>query len=153
MQSLELKVPPVAVGLLTAALMYFLATAIPGYPLPRSAAIIGFVVFAAAGLWIAFAGISAFKKAQTTVNPMNPEAVSSLVTSGIYQRTRNPMYVGMLLVLVGWSIFLSSMAAFVGLIGFVAYMNVFQIKPEERALTEKFGEEFEAYCKRSRRWL
>ncbi|MDX5592044.1 isoprenylcysteine carboxylmethyltransferase family protein [Pseudovibrio sp. SPO723] len=153
MKFLEMKVPPVAVSLLCAALMWVLAVGIPGYPLPRPVAVAGFALFLLLGLGIGIAGVLEFRRLKTTVDPTNPQKVNTLVTSGVYKFTRNPMYIGMLIGLVGWAIYLSSMAAFLGLIAYVGYMNKFQIEPEERALREKFSDAFEAYEKQVRRWL
>ena len=98
-------------------------------------------------------GILEFKRAKTTVNPTKPGLSSSLVRSGIYRHTRNPMYLGFLLILVGWATWTANLLAFVVLPVFVLYMNRFQIKPEERALTSIFGDEFKAYCSETRRWI
>ena len=98
-------------------------------------------------------GILEFKRAKTTVNPTKPESSSSLVRSGIYRHTRNPMYLGFLLILVGWATLTANILAFLVLPVFVLYMNRFQIKPEERALTLIFGDEFKAYCSTVRRWI
>jgi protein-S-isoprenylcysteine O-methyltransferase Ste14 len=84
---------------------------------------------------------------------MNPGASSSLVIRGVYTLTRNPMYLGFLLVLVGWAVFLSNTLAFLLLPVFILYMNRFQITPEERALASLFGQEFVVYKSRVRRWL
>jgi len=73
--------------------------------------------------------------------------------SGVYRLTRNPMYLGFLLVLLGWAIFLSNALAFLLLPAFIFYMNRFQIEPEEKALTSLFGQQFVAYTSRVRRWL
>jgi protein-S-isoprenylcysteine O-methyltransferase Ste14 len=94
-----------------------------------------------------------FWRARTTVNPINPAATSSLVIGGIYSLTRNPMYLGFLLALVGWATVLSNALAYLLLPAFIFYMNSFQIKPEERALASLFGEEFITYKSRVRRWL
>jgi protein-S-isoprenylcysteine O-methyltransferase Ste14 len=75
------------------------------------------------------------------------------VTWGIYAITRNPMYLGGLVILSGWAIFLSNALAFLFLPTYVLYINRFQIKPEERALTALFGQEYVAYQGRVRRWL
>jgi protein-S-isoprenylcysteine O-methyltransferase Ste14 len=76
-----------------------------------------------------------------------------MVTSGVYGVSRNPMYVGFLLVLIGWAAFLSHALAFALLPLFVAYMNRFQIEPEERALSAKFGGQFQEYRRSVRRWV
>ena len=84
---------------------------------------------------------------------MRPDSTSSLVVSGIYKYTRNPMYLGFLLVLLGWATFLSNLAALALLPAFVVYMNHFQIGPEERALGSLFAQEYQAYHARVRRWI
>jgi protein-S-isoprenylcysteine O-methyltransferase Ste14 len=94
-----------------------------------------------------------FWKVHTTVNPMKPSSTSSLVTSGIYHFTRNPMYLGLLFILIGWALYLANVLAFLFLPAFILYMNRFQIEPEERALTALFGQEFFEYASRVRRWL
>lgn len=107
----------------------------------------------AGGILLMVAGLYEFQKARTSFNPMKPDAASSVVTSGIYRVSRNPMYMGFLLVLISWAIFLSHPLPFLFLPIFVAYMNRFQILPEERALSAKFGGEYAAYKQNVRRWL
>ncbi|OKL44449.1 methyltransferase family protein [Pseudovibrio exalbescens] len=153
MKFLELKVPPVVVGGICFALMWALAISIPGYPLPQSVALLGLILCVMSGSALGIAGLLEFRRAQTTFHPHHPEDARQLVTSGVYQYTRNPMYMGLLLMLLGWAIFLSSMASFTGLIVFVAYMNQFQITPEERALKAKFGSDYDDYARRVRRWV
>ncbi len=110
-------------------------------------------VFIVAGLTIAALGAVAFRNASTTVNPLRPESTSSMVVSGVYALTRNPMYVGFALVLVGWGAYLAAPAAFLGPVVFIAFITRFQIIPEERALSAKFGREFAEYTAKVRRWL
>ena len=98
-------------------------------------------------------GIVSFVRARTTVNPMKPESSSTLIVSGIYGLTRNPMYLGLLLILIGWAVFISNILAFVVLPAFVIYINRFQIDPEERALASRFRDDFVQYASRVRRWL
>jgi protein-S-isoprenylcysteine O-methyltransferase Ste14 len=150
---LELKVPPLAVVLFTAALMWLVSWAAPAFGFVFPARDFVAVTFAAAGAVAIAIGILSFRRAGTTFNPMKPESTSSLVVSGVYAFTRNPMYLGFFLVLTGWAIFLSNALAFLFLALFIFYMNRFQIEPEERALTARFGQEFVAYKSRVRRWL
>ncbi|ALA57370.1 methyltransferase family protein [Nitrospira moscoviensis] len=150
---LELKIPPVIVGLVTAGLMWLVAHAMPGYGFDIPQRRLVAQVVAAAGFVVAVWGVVAFRRAGTTVNPMKPESSSSLVVTGIYAFTRNPMYLGLLLVLVAWAIDLAHPAAFLVLPLFVLYMNRFQIQPEERALASRFGPSFTAYASRVRRWI
>jgi protein-S-isoprenylcysteine O-methyltransferase Ste14 len=150
---LELKVPPLAVVLFTAALMWLVSWAAPAFEFVFPARDFLAVSFAAAGAVTIVLGAASFRRAGTTFNPMKPDSTSSLVVSGVYALTRNPMYLGFLLVLVGLAIFLSNALAFLLLPVFIFYMNRFQIAPEERALTSRFGQEFVAYKSRVRRWL
>lgn len=153
MPRLELKVPPVALVLLMAVLMWLVSRAVPAFAFLFPARDLLSLSLALAGVVITGLGVASFRRAGTTVNPLTPGSSSSLVVSGIYTRTRNPMYLGFLLILVGWAIFLSNALAFFFLPMFVLYMNRFQIEPEERALTSLFGQEFVVYKSRVRRWL
>jgi len=153
MNALELRVPPLALLFISCLLIGLIAlgTAPLAWVYPTRVAIAASA--AIAGLLIAWSGVVSFRRARTTVNPLRPEAATSLVASGIYRYTRNPMYLGMLLVLIGWTVFLARPWALAVLPAFVAYMNRFQIGPEERALEGVFGGEFEAYRRAVRRWL
>lgn len=150
---LELKVPPLIAGLLMAALMWLVSWTVPAFRFLIPARHILAVSLAVAGAVISALGVAAFWRARTTVNPTKPETSSSLVVLGVYRLTRNPMYLGFLLVLAGWAIFLSNGLAFLLLPAFIVYMNRFQIEPEERALTALFGSDFVAYKSRVRKWL
>jgi protein-S-isoprenylcysteine O-methyltransferase Ste14 len=94
-----------------------------------------------------------FIQNRTTVDPHKPDHASKLVTGGIYRFSRNPMYLALLICLVGFGLKLGNILSFIFIPFFMRYMNSFQIKPEERALKEKFGKEFENYAARVRRWL
>ena len=153
MQTLELKIPPVALVVLFALVMWLLAQLVPALALPMSWRLLLAGIFAIAGIAIAMSGVLAFRRANTTVDPRVPQQSSSLVIRGIYRYSRNPMYVGFLLLLAAWAFNLSSVAALVLLPLFVLYMNRFQIAPEERFLLQKFGAEYQAYTKQVRRWL
>jgi protein-S-isoprenylcysteine O-methyltransferase Ste14 len=98
-------------------------------------------------------GLMAFRRAKTTVNPMKPKSASSMVDSGVYRLTRNPMYLGLVFFLCGWAAFLWSWWALLGPFAFAAYISRFQIAPEERALYTLFGAEYLAYKAKVRRWL
>lgn len=154
MNSLELKVPPVAQVIVTAAAMAGVSTKVaPALKcsLKGSAALA--MGLGTIGLGSAILGVTQFKKAQTTPNPQALEKVSSLVTSGIYQYSRNPMYVGLVLVLFSWALYLSHFLAFVLLPIFILYMTRFQIQPEERILAQKFGKAYQTYKAKVRRWV
>jgi protein-S-isoprenylcysteine O-methyltransferase Ste14 len=153
MQWLELRVPPPVVMASVALLMWLVALLFPFLDAQVPARIPVAGVFVVIALVIGITALLGFRQAKTTVNPMKPEASSALVTAGIYQLSRNPMYLGMLLILAGWALVVSNLAALVMLPLFVLYLNRFQIGPEERALQARFGAEFEDYCRKVRRWL
>lgn len=150
---LELKLPPVLLVALVAAGMWWLAAVTVSFeamPLVRGAIAL---LLAIKGGSIAAAGVIAFRKADTTVNPMTPEESSRVVQHGIYRHTRNPMYLGFLFVLVAWAVWLAAPWALLGPVLYAAWTTRFQILPEERALAERFGDEYRAYCRRTRRWV
>lgn len=153
MHVLELKIPPVALVLLAAALMWLASWAMPAFWFEYPSRGLLSVSVTLAGAIISGLGIASFRRARTTVNPMKPDSTSSLVVSGIYRLTRNPMYLGFLLVLLGWAMFLSNALALLSLPAFIFYMNRFQIEPEEKALCSLFGQQFVTYTSRVRRWL
>ncbi|MGY0218219.1 methyltransferase family protein [Endozoicomonadaceae bacterium StTr2] len=153
MKQLELKIPPVIVVFLVAVAMWLMAKVMPRIVLSFEARYLILLAFNLVGFLIALSGVRAFRKAQTTVNPVKPDTASSLVSGGIYRFTRNPMYLGMLFSLGGWGLFLGSIYSLIWLPVFILYMNRFQIQPEERALGQLFGDEFKAYCSRVRRWI
>lgn len=152
MTKLELSVPPVAVALLIAVAMWSVSTVTAPIVLTESIRLPFCLAFIATGTWISLIAVGAFRQAKTTVNPTKPDSTSALVCTGIYRYTRNPMYLGFLLILCGLAIFLASPSALFGPAVFVIYMNRFQIIPEERALAARFGDEFVRYQQQVRRW-
>ena len=150
--ALELKVPPLALVFLFGAVMW-LASAYSTFTIALPWRWVFALIFCTLGFAIVLAGALEFRWAKTTVNPLTPEATTAMVTSGIYRCTRNPMYLGFLLVLAGWAIYLSNVLAFAFLPLFVLYMNRFQIVLEERALGAKFSDAFTAYKCSVRRWV
>lgn len=153
MGSLELKVPPPAVALLLGVIMWLVSFVVAPVEVPFGVrAGVGAVV-ATLGLVVGLAGIASFVRARTTINPTKPSATSSLVTKGIFRFTRNPMYLSLLLYLLAWAVYLSNWLALLLVPVFVLYINQFQIKPEERALSSLFGAEYTSYRARVRRWL
>lgn len=151
---LEHKVPPPVVGVVTAAAMWWLVSTIGQVATPGQglrAWLVGVLV--AVGLAIDLAGLLAFRAHRTTFNPLRPERASSLVSTGVYRITRNPMYLGMASLLLAWVLYLGSWLALAGPLAYVLYLNRFQIVPEERALLALFGDEYRQYMARVRRWL
>jgi protein-S-isoprenylcysteine O-methyltransferase Ste14 len=153
MSALELRIPPPVVALLIAAAMWGISRVAPSTLVPPVVREVGAAAIALTGVAIDIAGAVAFRRARTTINPWKPESTSSLVTSGIYRFTRNPMYVGLALILVAWALFVSSAWALTGPMVFVLYVTRFQIAPEERILAGMFGAAYSAYQGSVRRWV
>lgn len=153
MHTLELKLPPPVVALLVGAAMWGLSLLVPPAAPATAVRMVIAIAIACAGIGIDVAGLVAFRRARTTINPLRPKATSSLVTTGVYRFTRNPMYVGLAVVLLAWAIWLASIPALLGLPVFVLYISRFQIAPEERALAGIFGAAFADYRTKVRRWL
>jgi protein-S-isoprenylcysteine O-methyltransferase Ste14 len=105
------------------------------------------------GVGSAVAGLVSFRLARTTMSPLHPERSSRLVRSGIYRLTRNPMYLGWLLVVLAWGVFLQSTWALLGPVLFFLWINYLQIVPEERFLQQLFGESYAQYRHQVRRWI
>ncbi|MDP7038142.1 MAG: isoprenylcysteine carboxylmethyltransferase family protein [Myxococcota bacterium] len=153
MRALELKIPPPLLTALFALVMWGISFITPLVDYPRYTQLLLSVAFAGLGLCIILAGGWDFKKASTTVNPLKPQNSSTLVQSGLYAFSRDPMYLGLSLGLFGWSLYLSAPLSLLGIAGFMFAITRLQIIPEERALEERFGEEFSAYQTKVRRWL
>jgi protein-S-isoprenylcysteine O-methyltransferase Ste14 len=153
LRRLELRVPPPVVTVVFALLMWFVAGAFPSLDVDVPARIPAATALLIISVVIGIAAVLGFRRAKTTINPLTPQASSALVVRGIYRWTRNPMYLAMLLVLIGWACIVSNWAALVMLPFFVATLNRLQIEPEERALHARFGAEFENYRRKVRRWL
>ncbi len=153
MRRLEHLVPPPLVALLIGAAMWGAARA--GAPLdaPR---VLRFALAAALtglGLASAASGFFAFRRAGASIDPHRIDKGEVLVTGGVFRFTRNPMYLGLALLLCGYAVYLIRPIDFLGPVAFVAYITRFQILPEERAMTRKFGARYEAYARATRRWI
>lgn len=153
MSTLELKVPPVAQVVVTAAAMYGIAKVLSALKFSFNGSAVLALGLAVIGVSSGIMGVIQFREAQTTPNPQALEKVSSLVTSGIYNYSRNPMYLGLVLILLGWALYLSHLLAFVCVVFFVVYITRFQIQPEERMMAKKFGKHYQAYLAKVRRWI
>ena len=153
MRWLELKIPPPVVALLLGAAMWWLAPMGPATPWPEAMRIGLAVPLALLGLSLDFSGLVAFVRRHTTINPLSPLRSTALVTSGVYRWTRNPMYLGLACLLTGWAVWLGAWFAFAGPVLFVLYITRFQIRPEERVLSQLFGSAYTDYTRRVRRWI
>jgi len=148
-----LMIPPPVVALVLAAGMWGVAKVSVrlAWASPGRVGVAG-ALFALGVLCAASAAV-AFRRWNTTINPHKPEESRSLVRSGPFRFTRNPMYLGLLTVLLGWAAWLGAPWSLLGPVVFFLYIQRFQIAPEERVLVEKFGEEYQQYRRAVRRWL
>ncbi|CAM3357315.1 Isoprenylcysteine carboxyl methyltransferase family protein [Shewanella pealeana] len=156
---LENKIPPPIVTLIFAFFMWAIALLTSNEKVATSEhtliniKFIAICLFLTLGVLSAIAGVISFNRAKTTVNPLKPETASALVTSGMFRLSRNPMYLGMALALCAWACYLESIWSLLGIIGYMLYMQRFQIRPEEKALEALFGKVFFDYKSRVRPWL
>ncbi len=152
MQTLELKIHPPIVLVLCGALAWLIsrvAGSVVDVDLPWVIVIAPIAV----GCVLAANAVLEFFRVKTTIHPTHPEETSSLVTNGVFRITRNPMYLGLLLLLIGWVMFLGNVFGIAVLFVFVAYITRFQISPEERIMSSKFGQAYTDYCRHVRRWI
>lgn len=150
---LETRIPPMVVLAGCAALAWLLGLALPGRPLEWPLQWLLALVLLVGGVGLSLASKFAFLRADTTLNPMRPEHVSTLVTTGLYRWTRNPMYLGQAVILLAWAVFVDRPVAFLVVPLFVAYITRFQIHPEEMVLSRRFPGMYAAFCERTRRWI
>lgn len=145
------KIPPPVILLLLIGCVFLLKTYLPLFflPLPK---LMGIGLIAMGGV-LDVVSFYYFVRAKTTVNPLKPDGTSALVVVGFYRWSRNPMYLGMLFVLIGVTIYWQALSAIVTWPLFVLIINDFQILPEEQVLRHKFGEDYSLYSARVRRWL
>jgi protein-S-isoprenylcysteine O-methyltransferase Ste14 len=153
MFSIDHKIPPPVIALVCAGLAWAFAHFSPGfnYPLPFRLPVA--VVLVLAGFGLDLSGLLAFRKANTTLNPLSPDRSTAIVQSGPYALTRNPMYLGMAIVLLGLCVYLENPLTVICVGIFVGYITRFQIIPEERLLLGKFGEPYAQYMRAVRRWI
>jgi len=150
---MKLKLPPPVICAFFGGLMYLLAKFLPVGDFNffgRRSLMYGLVGLASV---LSIVSILHFFKSKTSLDPMVPGKATKLVTKGLFRFSRNPMYLALLLALLAWGIWLGNAFNTLLAAGFVAYMNRFQIIPEEEALQQLFGKEYQDYCKRVRRWF
>ncbi len=153
MKTLELKIPPPLLFLICIALMYLnhmmLSLFVVTLPF-RELVLFGFLLSSG---YFGLSGLYEFRKARTSVHPVRVDKASTIVASGVYRFTRNPMYLGLLLLLLGYGYWQQNLLNLLICLGFVLYMNRFQIQPEERFLEQKFGKTYTEYKAQVRRWI
>jgi len=151
------KVPPPVVTLVFGLIMYSLdawapmSVALSNNAQLLLASICGLLLVLSAVVLIP--ALISFIRHKTTVNPLKPEQASTLVVSGVYRFSRNPMYLAMASTLLAWGLWLFNPLNIAVLALYVWCMNRFQIIPEEEALKAKFGDQFKTYCQKVRRWI
>jgi protein-S-isoprenylcysteine O-methyltransferase Ste14 len=150
---MQTLIPPPVIAALVAALMWLTDAALPRtrFELPLREWTVGALVLL--GLVLMLLAVWTFLRARTTVNPLHPERASSLVTTGVFAYSRNPIYLGDLLWLLAWGLWLGNAAALPLVMLFFVWITLLQIRAEEAALHVRFGAAFETYCRRVRRWM
>ena len=151
MIDIKTKFPPPLVALTFGFLINYTKNIFPKIEIKNEIIFGSFMIIS--GLIIILSAIILFKKYQTTITPLNPSNATKLITGGIYKFSRNPMYLGLLLVLLGISIILNLTGGFFLIPLFILYLNLFQIIPEENAMVDLFKDEFLEYKKNVRRWI
>ena len=153
MSSLDHKIPPPVIALLCVVLAWVVARYTPGFAYLLPARIPIALVFVLAGVALDVSALIAFRRAKTTPDPRSPDRSTSIVQSGPYRFTRNPMYLGLVLALLGLCVYFANPVTVIAVVVFVSYITRFQIIPEERLLLGKFGESYAQYTRSVRRWL
>ncbi len=149
---LSLKIPPPLIAFGAVLFLYALNNFAPLYRinfLYQSYLSISVVCI---GTTIALIAIVKFKQLQTPIDPRQPDKTHRLANSGIYKISRNPMYLGILLILVGIGIYLGAVSGLLAIATFVTYITKYQIIPEEKVLTMKFKERYQKYSRNVPRW-
>lgn len=153
MQRLHLKIPPPLVAAFVALLIWLSDGVVPEITAAASLRHGAALLFVAAALTIDLSALIIFMRARTTIDPRRPHRTSAMITHGIYRITRNPMYLGLALLLTAFSLWLGNPVGLIGVAVFIFYINRCQIEPEEHHLERLFGEEYRDYKSRVRRWL
>ncbi len=151
--NLRLRIPPPIWLLLFGSLMWGLHRLMPFAQLVRPPVNrVGWLLVVAGAATIITAMLQ-FRRAHTTVNPLAPSKASALVISGIFGYSRNPMYLGLAVILCGWAVVLGSLGPWAALPLFTFVITRLQVEPEEAALTTIFGATYADYCVRVGRWF
>jgi protein-S-isoprenylcysteine O-methyltransferase Ste14 len=150
---MKLRIPPPLVAFTFALAMWVSSVATSGATLESELLMPLSLLILVAGLSVNILAVITFRRGKTTINPLKPDTASQLMRTGIYRLSRNPMYLGMLLMLCAWTIWLGNFVNVLALPLFVWYMNKFQIIPEELALTKLFPEQFSTFKAEVRRWI
>ena len=140
---METKIPPPLVTLVFGMSIYFSREMFPAIEIQYSLYLGIFLLLS--GFFILVSAVRLFRKDETTVNPLSPEQATKLVTDGIFKYSRNPMYLGMAIVLSSIAVFFNLLGGIILIALFCAYITKFQIIPEERAMSDLFSDDFDKY--------
>ena len=151
MMNIKTKIPPPIVALAFGFLIYYTKNIFPKIEIVLGNVFGSFMIII--GLFIILSAIILFKKYKTTITPLNPSNATKLIVHGIYKFSRNPMYLGLLLVLSGISIIQNPIGGSLFVPSFILYINHFQIIPEESAMLDLFKDDFLKYKENVRRWI
>lgn len=147
------RLPPVALMMIVGLLMWAANRLLPQLSFHRPLLVQGALLLVLLGIGVCVAAFGQFRRAGTSVDPLHPQQASQLLSTGVFQCSRNPMYVGFVLVLLAWALLAQNFAALALVPLFVLYMDRVQIPAEEAALRMSFGGEYEVYVSKVRRWI
>ena len=151
--NLELKIIPPVQLIISAALMVSLATYLPQYHFALSVRLPVIILLILLASSIGILALYDFHKHQTTFHPHTPEKTSTVVDTGVFAYSRNPMYLSLALTLIALGVYLQNYSSFIIIPLFILYITRFQIIPEEKMLDKLFPKDYQAYCQKVRRWL
>ena len=148
---METKIPPPVVTLIFGFAIYLSRKIFPEIEIQHASFFGMFLLLL--GFLILISAVQLFRNDKTTVNPLSPEQATKLVTNGIFKLSRNPMYLGMAVILASVAVFFNIIGGIIFMALFCLYITKFQIIPEEKAMKELFAQDFEQYMKATRRWI
>tara|TARA_B100000282_G_C31569873_1_gene416130 strand:- start:187 stop:642 length:456 start_codon:yes stop_codon:yes gene_type:complete len=151
MIDIKTRIPPPIVAITFGFLINYTKNIFPVVEIKNKIILGSFMIIS--GLIIIFSAIILLKKYKTTITPLKPFKATKLIVSGVYKYSRNPMYLGLLLVLIGVSTILNPVGGLFFILFFILYLNYFQIIPEENAMIQLFKGEFLKYKSNVRRWI
>lgn len=150
---MALRIPPPIYAVALAGLMWLVSAFTPALTVPWGWRVVVAALLLVVSVGIGIAAVIAFHRARTTIHPLNPAHTSTIVTTGVYRFSRNPMYLAMLVGLLAIAVLLGNVLALVLACCFVPIIEAVQIRPEERILAERFDPSYQEYCGRVRRWI
>ena len=148
---MKTKIPPPIIALVMIAIIYLSSLIIE--PITFGYQTVISILVVVIGLSCAIPSFRLFAKHKTTISPFTPSETTALVTEGMYRYSRNPMYLGLVLLTIAATIFFGTWLGVVFVVAFIFLLNFLQILPEEEALLDIFGEEYVEYQKKVRRWI